>query len=67
MFIAAKRPGTPVLPGAAVIAVEEINISRQMILPVRCSGIHVYRKLVQPDGAAVYPDVIFFHKKNLAF
>ena len=27
ILMAAQRPGTPVLPGAAVITVEEINIS----------------------------------------
>ena len=65
IFMPAQRLRTPVLPGATIIAMEEINISRQMILPVCRPCIDIHRQPVQIDRPAVHADIIFFHKENL--
>ncbi len=67
ILMAAQRFRVPVLSGAAVVAVEEIDVSGQVVAPVRCSRVHFYGQRMQVDRAGVRANIVFLHQKNFAF
>ena len=58
--------GTPVLSGTAFIAVKEMDVARELVLPVSGPGIDLYRQLMEVDRAAVHANVVLLHQKDLA-